>query len=176
MSKRSFLFPLALGLLVNLAFVTSSQAGSTVITVDSILSNLSSQGITSVTGVDITFSGVPTLNDLTLVTPLASTGATIIASNNDTVAITIPTAVSDAYVNVFYQAFATFTFVVAGNGLNVSVNATDWHTNRGVVKGQSSVLLDPSVPEPASMSLLGIGMAGLFAFRRYFKRTANVRS
>jgi hypothetical protein len=28
-----------------------------------------------------------------------------------------------------------------------------------------------SIPEPSSMALLGIGLAGVLALRRYFKRT-----
>jgi len=39
--------------------------------------------------------------------------------------------------------------------------------------GTLSVLEMHIVPEPASWSLLGIGMAGFFAYRRLFKRTAT---
>jgi hypothetical protein len=31
-----------------------------------------------------------------------------------------------------------------------------------------------SIPEPASMALLGIGVSGLVAFRRFFRKRATV--
>jgi hypothetical protein len=45
------------------------------------------------------------------------------------------------------------------------VNATDQFTG-------STLINASSVPEPTSLALLGVGMAGFFALRRLFKRTA----
>ena len=40
------------------------------------------------------------------------------------------------------------------------------------VIGAGFGLHESAVPEPASLALLGIGMTGFLAFRRYFKRNA----
>lgn len=176
MRKQSLFLALAAGLLVNLAFVTSSQAGSTVLTVDSLLGTIPS-GVTSITGVEVTFSGVPSFSDLTVVVPKGATASV----SGDTVDITIPSNASDGYMKLG-QAVVWFTFAVPTNAaLGVQATSTLWQTNGAAgpaaAGGTSAVLLDPpQVPEPASMSLLGIGMAGLVAFRRYFRRNPNVRS
>lgn len=170
MSKRSFFLALAGGLLVNLAFVTSSQAGSTTVTVNSTLNGLTGLGVTSVSALDVTISGVPPWSSQTVVVPV---GAPFTISGN-TIEITFSSAISGAFVNVFNQAFATFTFSIPGDGSNVSATSTEWVTNLGNVAGTSAVSFADPAPEPASMALLGIGMAGLFAFRRYFRRNTNV--
>ena len=176
MTKRAFYLVLAVGLLANLAFVTSSQAGSTTLTVNSELSSIPTN-VTSISAVDVTFSGLS--SPLTSVNVVVPAGASYTISNGgNTVDISISSNASAAYL-LMGQAFATFTFANSGDPASVSATSTEWVTNAGNVSGQSSVLMGvnpPSVPEPASMSLLGIGMAGLFAFRRFFKRNTSNQS
>jgi hypothetical protein len=53
------------------------------------------------------------------------------------------------------------------NFANVVNNSSDPH-----VTGVGLGIQQSSVPEPTSLALLGIGMSGFFAFRRFFKRTS----
>ena len=166
MSRPWLCLAWAIAAIANLTIATSSQAGPILVTVNSELSTIPA-GVTSITELDVTFTGIPPLNDLALVTPKTSTGATI-TSVGDVIEISIPPAVSDSYIHVFGQAFATFEFTVPGNGTNILATSTEWVTNLGNVSGRSSVFLT-TIPEPASISMLVIGMSGLFAFRWLLK-------
>jgi len=156
MNKR--LLFLAVGLLAMLAFSTPSQAGSTTVTVNSTLNPIPG-GVTSITELDVTFTAASPFTGLTLVTPATGTGATI-SSSVETVKITIPSAVSGAYIGVFGEAFAHFHFTVpvdiATAQSTVTVTSTTWITNAGSEAGSSSVSFSggqlSSVPEPASMA------------------------
>jgi hypothetical protein len=164
---------LAGGLVAILAFSTPGQAGSTIVTLNSTL-NAIPPGVLSVTELDVTFTAAaePFAGE-TLITPTTATGATIGSSVN-TVQITIPPAVSNSYVTVFDQAFATFDFTVpldiATAQATVMVADTSWVTNLGPVEGSSRIFFT-AVPEPSSIVLLGIGILGFLTFRRLFKRS-----
>jgi len=65
---------------------------------------------------------------------------------------------------------------MAGGPISLALDktGTDFST---VVNGSAKVEntgfgFQQSVPEPTSLALLGIGMSGFFAFRRFFKRTS----
>ena len=170
MSRPALLFPLTVGLLANLAFVTCSQAGSTTISVDSDFSSIPAS-VTTSTSVDVTSSGVPSLIGLTVVVPKGPSGN----HSDNLTGVSISSNVSTTHF-LLVRAYGTFTFVVPTNcPWSQRAASSEWQTNKEAAGEQSSPLLY-RVPEPTSMSLLGIGMAGLFAFRRFFRRNTNVQS
>jgi hypothetical protein len=68
-------------------------------------------------------------------------------------------------------SFAGVQSITVVKDMDLSVGATGSASISVVQQGFSS---QGSVPEPTSMALLGIGMAGFFTFRRLFKRAAPV--
>jgi hypothetical protein len=155
MSKRSFLFG-TLALLAGLASATPSRAGL----IQTTLSFTSaSPGLTEI---DLTYSGIGVLtltpNPTVFVTPVP--GGTI----------TLSGAVVSIVLNVATTGpFGPLSFTMSdtkngGESLSPSFKPP------GVTLTGFSFSIQ-QVPEPASLALLGIGMTGLLAFRRYFKKT-----
>jgi len=103
------------------------------------------------------------------------TGASISGTGNDTLVI-------DGKINaVPVNALPGYDFSHMLNGsvvITVEKTGTDFTTvlgHKGVTANNAGLSLQQSaVPEPASIALLGIGMTGLLAFRRLFKRTSVV--
>jgi hypothetical protein len=85
----------------------------------------------------------------------------------------ISPSASAAYI-LLGQAFSNFQFDVpldlAMAQADVKVTSTVWKTNAGDKVGRT-VLAFLFVPEPTSLTLLGLGMCGLLASRRLFKRS-----
>jgi hypothetical protein len=68
----------------------------------------------------------------------------------------------------YFLDFTVSSTVSGMLGMGGTISGSGSHNPQGgvVVTGVSFI------PEPTSMALLGIGMTGFFAFRRFFKRTA----
>lgn len=169
MMKRSLFLSLAAGLLASLALSTPSQAGTIVTTTLEFVGPLSPAAssivldytlpvgdiITNVGGLASSTAGVTlgpvTATSVTLDFSPATTGFTVTKFLFDVVAVPYPVAPAEI-------TLASVTAQPGGQSLTTS----------------TALSFAPQiVPEPASMALLGIGMTGFLAFRRFFKRTSG---
>jgi hypothetical protein len=182
MKRVTFLLAVAVGLAASLTISAEARAGSTLVSVDVQLNPL--PATTTITGLTVSFTGAGSFTGLELVTPAPSTGAAIFAAG-DTVTVSISSAVASSY-HTFGTAFVDFNFTVSGDvnasNPNVASSSAMWLSNGSFVAPTSTTVsfssgIDPSpqaIPEPAGLSLLGIGMISLVTYRRFFKRVRSL--
>jgi len=167
MPKRSFAMALAMALFASLALSAPSQAGY-------------------VTTVSALNGGPQAADDLEVI--FANTGGPV--SNIKVTVSGAPVGSADPISSTSgWGVEINFSSPLAvGSGVAFTFDSTSAPT--GIISAEWTYKTTPpssapapltsiigttaTVPEPASMALLGIGMAGFLSFRRFFKRKAVV--
>jgi PEP-CTERM motif len=167
MKIRSLMLCMAAGLVATLAFVTPSQAGSTLVTTD-LTYSLTGAGNPTLTDIQIQYSSVDPISDLKMVSG-TFTGVVLSEPHPNLVEITFNRTGSGTIEFTFVTGAAPGSVTGFFTGHSGVITGSAPATETSVVTVTSAPI---GVPEPASIALLGIGMTGFLAFRRFFKKTS----
>jgi hypothetical protein len=159
MTKR-LLMAMALAMFASLALAAPSHAGSILTDATLVASSGASDQV----------------NDLTVTYNVPITSGSIFVLPSTTVSVTGTTYTSNSVTITFTSVSAPptqeldFTLGTASGG-PYSAIASEW--SGSYTRILASVFVgNASVPEPTSIALLGIGMTGFLAFRRFFKKAS----
>jgi hypothetical protein len=165
MTKRSFAMALAMAVVAGLVSSAPCRAGTYITTVTSI----NNSGLAA-DDFEAYFTGTAgTISDVTVEYSSGLATTTEIISSGAGVEVDFSPALADG------TGVVVFSFESDSGPIGLA-NAF-WTFKSGDMIAANLTQIDtvdpPGVPEPSSMSLLGIGVAGLFAWRRFSRRKAG---